>query len=57
MDDCPERLNEQLSHERRVCHWDSQFVFIRCGDPDSVEENLNYWGGIRYSFLLIYKTL
>lgn len=52
LDDCPERLNDQLRRERRMCYWDSSFVFIHCGDNDSVEENLEYWGGIRYPILI-----
>lgn len=47
LDDCPERLHEEPYRERRVCHWDSEFVFIHCGDPDAAEENLDYWGGVR----------
>lgn len=47
LDDCSERLHEQVHRERRMCHWDSTFVFIHCGNNEAVEENTDYWGGIR----------
>ncbi|KAJ2949950.1 hypothetical protein O0L34_g11275 [Tuta absoluta] len=47
-DDCPIRLNGQLYGHRHECKWDSDFVFIHCGQRN-LEENLDYWGGIRFA--------
>ncbi|KAG6445644.1 protein bark beetle isoform X2 [Manduca sexta] len=47
-EDCPIRLNGQLYGHRHECRWDSEFVFIHCGTRN-LEENLDYWGGIRFA--------
>lgn len=47
-EDCPIRLNGQLYGHRHECKWDSEFVFIHCGKRN-LEENLEYWGGIRFA--------
>ncbi|XP_072938867.1 protein bark beetle isoform X2 [Epargyreus clarus] len=47
-EDCPIRLNGQLYGHRHECRWDSEFVFIHCGSRN-LEENLDYWGGIRFA--------
>ncbi|XP_049867990.1 protein bark beetle isoform X2 [Pectinophora gossypiella] len=47
-EDCPIRLNGQLYGHRHECKWDSEFVFIHCG-MRNLEENLDYWGGIRFA--------
>lgn len=46
-EDCPIRLNGQLYGHRHECKWDSEFVFIHCGERN-LEENFDYWGGIRF---------
>ncbi|PZC85077.1 hypothetical protein B5X24_HaOG202841 [Helicoverpa armigera] len=47
-EECPIRLNGQLYGHRHECKWDSEFVFIHCGTRN-LEENLEYWGGIRFA--------
>ncbi|XP_050673785.1 protein bark beetle isoform X2 [Leptidea sinapis] len=47
-DSCPIRLNGQLYGHRHECKWDSDFIFIHCGTRN-LDENLNYWGGIRFT--------
>ncbi|RVE49659.1 hypothetical protein evm_005716 [Chilo suppressalis] len=47
-EECPIRLNGQLYGHRHECKWDSDFVFIHCGKRN-LEENLDYWGGIRFA--------
>lgn len=46
--DCPIRLNGQLFGHRHECRWDSEFVFIHCGNRN-LDEDLEYWGGIRFA--------
>ncbi|XP_013178489.1 PREDICTED: uncharacterized protein LOC106125730 isoform X1 [Papilio xuthus] len=48
-EDCPIRLNGQLYGHRHECKWDSDFVFIHCGERN-LEEGLDYWGGIRFTY-------
>ncbi|XP_045494665.1 protein bark beetle isoform X1 [Colias croceus] len=47
-EDCPIRLNGQLYGHRHECKWDSDFIFIHCGNRN-LEDNLEYWGGIRFA--------
>ncbi|XP_047509687.1 protein bark beetle isoform X2 [Pieris napi] len=47
-EDCPIRLNGQLYGHRHECKWDSDFIFLHCGNRN-LEENLDYWGGIRFT--------
>lgn len=47
-EDCPIRLNGQLYGHRHECKWNSKFVFVNCGTRN-LEENLDYWGGIRFT--------
>ncbi|CAH2076021.1 unnamed protein product, partial [Iphiclides podalirius] len=48
-EDCPIRLNGQLYGHRHECKWDSDFVFIHCGERN-LDEGLDYWGGIRFTY-------
>ncbi|XP_068632960.1 protein bark beetle isoform X2 [Battus philenor] len=48
-EDCPIRLNGQLYGHRHECKWDSNFVFIHCGERN-LDQNLDYWGGIRFTY-------
>lgn len=45
--ECPIRLNGQLYSHRHECKWDSEFVFIHCGERNLEYEKYDYWGGVR----------
>ncbi|KAG8303023.1 hypothetical protein J6590_018486 [Homalodisca vitripennis] len=48
LEDCEIRLNGQLYGKRHRCSWNSQFVFVRCGQRN-LPADQDYWGGIRFA--------
>ncbi|KAG8238178.1 hypothetical protein J437_LFUL014054 [Ladona fulva] len=46
LDSCPLRLNGQLYGHVHKCFYDSEFVFIYCGERN-LPVGEDYWGGIR----------
>ncbi|KAL0266608.1 UNVERIFIED_CONTAM: hypothetical protein PYX00_009105 [Menopon gallinae] len=48
LEDCEVRLNGQQYNQVHRCNWDSDFVFIHCGERN-LPRNMHYWGGIRFA--------
>ncbi|XP_054261454.1 protein bark beetle-like isoform X2 [Macrosteles quadrilineatus] len=48
LEDCEIRLNGQLHGKRHTCAWNSNFVFVRCGQRN-LPPDQEYWGGIRFA--------
>ncbi|XP_066905697.1 protein bark beetle [Halyomorpha halys] len=46
LEDCEIRLNGQVYGHVHRCNWDSEFVFVHCGQPI---KQYNNWGGIRFA--------
>ncbi|CAG2056496.1 unnamed protein product [Timema podura] len=45
-EECEVRLNGQRYGHRHECAWNSNFVFIHCGNTN-LDHPFDYWGGIR----------
>lgn len=48
LEDCDIRLNGQLHGKRHMCYWNSNFVFVKCGQRN-LPAGSDYWGGIRFA--------
>lgn len=42
------RLNGQQYNHIHRCEWNSNFVFVHCGERN-LPKNMHYWGGIRFA--------
>nr|CAD7425800.1 unnamed protein product [Timema monikensis] len=47
-EECEIRLNGQRYGHRHECAWNSNFVFIHCGNTN-LDHPYDYWGGIRFA--------
>lgn len=45
-EDCKVRLNGQQYNHIHRCEWNSNFVFVHCGNRN-LPKHLSYWGGVR----------
>ncbi|KAK6621229.1 hypothetical protein RUM43_011535 [Polyplax serrata] len=48
LEECEVRLNGQQYNHIHRCEWNSNFVFVHCGERN-LPKHMLYWGGIRFA--------